>query len=75
MLFLTIPDEEALESVKDRVREFSYRCWRLETALFNAQNFNRRDEDIFSGRTELALLAIPEETNIDVSFDGCSEVS
>jgi hypothetical protein len=75
LLFLTIPDEEALESVKDRVREFSYRCWRLETALFNAQNFNRRDEDIFSGRTELALLAIPEETNIDVSFDGCSEVS
>jgi hypothetical protein len=75
LLFLSTADEEALKSVKDRVREFSYRCWRLETALFNAQNFNRRDEDIFGGKTELALLAIPEETNIDVNFDGCSEVT
>jgi hypothetical protein len=46
----------------------------METPLFNAQNFNRRDEDIFGGRTELALLAIPEETNVDVSVDGCSEL-
>jgi len=75
LLFLSTADEEALKLVKDRVREFSYRCWRMETALFNAQNFNRRDEDIFGDRTELALLAIPEETNIDVSFDGCSELS
>jgi len=57
------------------VREFGYRYWRVETPLFNVQNFNRRDKDIFGGRTVLALLAVPEENDIDVMFDGCSEMS
>jgi hypothetical protein len=74
-LFLTVADEEALNRVKDRVREFGYRCWRMETPLFNVHNFNRRDADIFGGRTALALLAVPEETDVDVMFDGCSELS
>ena len=75
LLFLAAADEPALTALGSRAKEFSYRCWRMETALFNPQNFNRRDADIFSGHTALALLAIPEEIDIDISLDGCIEIS
>jgi tetratricopeptide (TPR) repeat protein len=75
LLFLAAPDEAALTALASRVKEFSYRCWRMDTALFNPQNFNRRDTDIFSGRSALALLAIPEEIEVDVALDQCIEIS
>jgi len=75
LLFVAVPDEAALSALASRVQEFSYRCWRMDTALFNPQNFNRRDTDIFSGRRALALLAIPEETEVDVALDQCVELS
>jgi len=75
LLFLAAADEQTLGELAERAREFSYRCWRMETALFNPQNFNRRETDIFDGRTALALLAIPEEIDVDVALDGCVEIS
>jgi len=75
LLFIAAVDEAALTALARRAREFSYRCWRMETALFNAENFNRRDTDIFSGRTALALLAIPEEIEVDIALDECVELS
>jgi precorrin-6B methylase 2 len=74
LLFLAAADEPALGALASRVKEFSYRCWRMETALFNVQNFNRRYADIFAGRSALALLAIPEEIDVDVALDGCVEL-
>jgi hypothetical protein len=47
----------------------------VETAWFNVQNFNRRDDDIFAGRTALALVAVPEEREADMAQDGCVELS
>ena len=47
----------------------------METALFNPENFNRRETDIFDGGTALALLAIPEEIDVDVALDECIEIS
>jgi FkbM family methyltransferase len=73
-LFITTRDEAMLTALKNRMLEFSYRCWRMETALFNPENFNRRDTDLFSGRTSLALLAIPEEVDVDIVLDGCVEL-
>jgi precorrin-6B methylase 2 len=75
LLFLAAQDEPSLTALVSRAQAFSYRCWRMETALFNPQNFNRRDADIFSGRTALALLAIPEEIDVDVALDECIELS
>jgi precorrin-6B methylase 2 len=74
LLFLAAQDERALTALVSRVQAFSYRCWRMETALFNPQNFNRRDADIFSGRSAIALLAIPEEIDVDVALHGCVEI-
>jgi hypothetical protein len=73
-LFLAAADAALLGTLAERVKAFSYRCWRLETALFNAANFNRRDADIFAGRKALALLAIPEETDVDIALDQCVEI-
>ena len=74
-LFLAAADEATLRELAQRTREFSYRCWRMETALFNPQNFNRRETDIFDGGSALALLAIPEEIEVDVALDECIEIS
>ncbi len=60
---------------RQRAREFSYRCWRMESALFDARNFNRRETDVFGGATALALLAIPEEIDVDIALDECSEIA
>jgi FkbM family methyltransferase len=74
-LFLAAADEATLCELAQRTREFSYRCWRMETPLFNPQNFNRRETDIFDGGSALALLAIPEETEVDVALGECIEIS
>jgi FkbM family methyltransferase len=74
LLFLATNDEAGLTVLAQRVKQMSYRCWRHETALFNPNNFNRRVEDIFSGQTALALLAIPEEAEVDIDFDRCVEI-
>jgi FkbM family methyltransferase len=73
-MFITAGDEAMLTALKNRALGFSYRCWRMETAFFNAENFNRRDTDVFSGRTALALLAIPEEIDVGVVLEGCVEL-
>ena len=73
-MFITARDETMLTALKNRMLEFSYRCWRMEAALFNPENFNRRDADLFSGRTSLALLTIPEEIDVDIELDGCIEL-
>ncbi len=72
-LFLTA-DASTLPTLSDRASEFGYRRWRVETPLFNPDNFNRRDDDIFSGGSALALLAIPEEIEVDAAIDGGVEL-
>ena len=56
-------------------RTFGYRCWRLESPLHTASNYNRRDTDIFNAETALALLAIPEEMPMAAAPDGCTEMT
>jgi hypothetical protein len=73
-LFLAAADAALLGTLAERAKAFGYRCWRLETALYNAANFNCRDADIFAGRKALALLAIPEEVDVDMALDECVEI-
>ncbi len=70
-LFLAMRDDAELTDIAARVRDFGYRCFRVETPLFNPDNFNRRESDAFAGRTALVLLAIPEEATLDLAMDGC----
>ena len=64
-------DQPALSA---KAKDFGYRCFVVETPLFNPDNFNRRAIDVFEGRSALALLAIPEETEIDISLVHCAEI-
>jgi FkbM family methyltransferase len=75
MLFVAAEDPLAVTDLSARVEAFGYRCWQMETPLFNPGNFNRRDTDIFAAEAALALLAIPEEAGVAVAFDGCVEVT
>ena len=75
VLFIAVEDPGAVTKLAAQVEAFGYRCWQMETALFNRHNFNRRDTDIFRGEAALALLAIPEEVRVTVALDGCVEVT
>jgi len=74
-LMVSLPTADALSRLGERLREFGYRRWRLETPLFNSANFNRHEVDVFAGRKAWTLLAIPEEIEVDVALDGCVELS
>ena len=73
-LFLAATDAAMLAQLAQRARDYGYRCWRMETPLFNPANFNRRTDDRFAGRSALALLAIPEEITVNMAFDGGVEL-
>ncbi len=75
MVFIGVRDADALGDVAEWVRTFGYRCWRLESPLHTASNYNRRDTDIFNAETALALLAIPEEMPVAAAPDGCTEMT
>ena len=74
MLFVAAADEPASVAAADAVKSFGYRAWRMSTPLFDPDNFNRRGDDIFAGRSALAVLALPEEIEVDVAIDGCVEL-
>lgn len=63
-LLVRVRSPEALRPVADTVRNFGYRCWKVETPLFDAGNFNRWPEDIFGGHTAVAVIAIAEELDV-----------
>ena len=73
-IFVAVRDAEMLQDLCKYLMDFSYACWRMETALFNRQNFNRRDDDIFAGRAALALLAVPEERGTSDVYPGCTRL-
>jgi len=60
-LFIALAEEAALSQLVSKLRRARYRCWRAETPMFNAANFNGADTDIFAGRTSLALIALPDD--------------
>jgi len=68
-LLLAASSEAEVSAIAERVKEFGYRCWRMAMPLYNPDNFNRREADIFSGRLAWSVLAIPEEIEIDLALD------
>src|SRR5207253_7886743 len=74
VLFVGTANEANFANVVDPVRAHGYRCWRMEASLFNSDNFNRRNDNIFGDRSELALLAIPEEVDVEMELPWCTEM-
>jgi hypothetical protein len=46
----------------------------MATPLYSADNFNRREADIFAGRIAWSVLAIPEEIEVDLALDHRSAI-
>jgi hypothetical protein len=46
----------------------------MQSRLFKQDNFNRRDSDNFPEQVAVALVAIPEESDIDITSDECVEM-
>lgn len=64
----SVPQE--LGRVREALREFGYRAWRLETPLHSPANFNRRSDDVFPGQSAHALFALPEEADVRAPLPG-----
>ncbi len=73
-LFVVARDSQMLDALAARARDSGYQAFKVETPLFNPDNFNSRTTDVFDGETALALLAIPEETQVDVPLEHCVRV-
>jgi len=74
LLFLHISDAPSSAPIADDVKQFGYRCWRVDAPLFDVDNFNRQDRDLLQGVVAYALLAFPEERDVGASLDGCPEL-
>ena len=74
VIFVAVTDDQAVDSTVAIVNGLGYRCWRMETPLFSPDNFNRRTDDIFCGKDAIALIAIPEELDVDIDLRACIEV-
>jgi len=42
--------------------------------LVSRSNVNQGEADVFSGQAALAMLAIPEEGDLDIDLDRCVEI-
>jgi hypothetical protein len=73
-LFIATESAQGTPGLTEQVKQFGYRCWRMDSPLFNPGNFNRRDADIFDGGSVSAFLAIPEETEVGSSLARCVEL-
>jgi tetratricopeptide (TPR) repeat protein len=74
-LFIGTPDDDSLQRLATHAQDMGYSCWKTRTPWFNLANFNLRETDIFDGRTSLTLLAIPEESALEVTLDGCERIA
>lgn len=68
-VFAGVAAEGKFAGVVSVLRMCGYACWRMETPLFNARNFNGRDVDLFAGRASLAVVGIPHESTLNVGHD------
>jgi tetratricopeptide (TPR) repeat protein len=73
-LVLAAPNVQVLDSLIARAKDLGYRCWVHEAPLYNPQNFNRREGDIFGGRVAITLCAIPEEIDADADMSECRHI-
>ena len=72
---LEVAEEAALPQLVSRLRRARYGCWKAETPMFNAANFNGADVDIFAGRTSLALLALSQDAASRSSIVGWEPIA
>ena len=75
LLLLSANDHVGAIVLANRTRDVGYRSWRCDAPLFHPNNFNRRESDIFHGRSEMAVLGIPEEFEVDLPLRELVEIT
>jgi hypothetical protein len=68
-VFVQIAVDQDVTPIVSALRIQGYTPWRREAPLFNRENFNGRDVDVFGGRTSLALLGISGDSAFDAACD------
>ena len=74
-VFVSMESEAESGAVAAAMRDHGYQTWRFDVPLFNPDNYNRRSDDIFSGRRTQGVLCIPEEIEMDIDLEGCTAIA
>lgn len=69
LLLIRVRNSSAMHAVAEKARSYGYFCWLVETPFYSSENFNRWEEDIFCGKTAIALVCAPEETDLRANPD------
>lgn len=75
LLFIQARDHSAAREIVEFVTGYAYRCWQMDTPLFNVDNFFLRTDNVFGSESATALLAIPEERDVAPIPSGLKELS
>jgi hypothetical protein len=70
LLALTGVDPRDLAVPVQSMRDFGYRCWRMDRSHFNPNNFYGCKEDVHRGQIATTLFGIAEEKEVDMSSRG-----
>ncbi|MGC1817197.1 MAG: glycosyltransferase family 9 protein, partial [Casimicrobiaceae bacterium] len=74
-IFVSAHSDAESNAVAATARDHGYQSWRFDVPLFNPDNYNRRSDDIFSGRHAQGALCIPEEIEMDIDLEGCAAMA
>jgi hypothetical protein len=74
-LYAAIESDEELRELARVARDHGYQPWHFGAPLFRADNYNRRTDDIFSGRQMQGVFCVPEEVEMDVVIEGCTLIN
>lgn len=74
-LFIGIADRSGVAAAVGCATRYGYRCWLHEVPCFDSRNFNARAENVLEGQAALALLCVPEETDLDTALPDCIEMA
>jgi tetratricopeptide (TPR) repeat protein len=64
----------AMDGIAERLAAFGYACWLHRSSVFREDNFNRAAKAVMLHETQQAILAIPEEVDVDVPLDDCTRL-
>jgi hypothetical protein len=74
-LYAAIESDEEVPDLARLARDHSYQPWQFRAPLFRPDNYNRRIDDIFSGRQVQGVFCVPEEVEMDVVIEGCTLIN
>lgn len=74
-ILASVKSPEEAQSLASFLSAHGYKCWTMTVPLFNPANFFQTSENKFDGASDIAVLAVPEEVQVDVDLPHCRPIA